>query len=346
MRILLIGPSLFVPWMGYTRQALERLGHTVRTIHYTSIGIDRLTLSGRRIAASVPMLDKGLERLRNRWLRRRDARILAAASEFKPELTLVHRGESLAPELLKELKRRTGRPLVAWWGDDPFEYGSGHLLPLYDTVFMFDRSYLPRLKEIGVHRAEFLPAAVDPSVYHPRQLSAKEQSRYGCDLALIGWYYPYRGEMVHQLREMNLKVWGRGWLSAEARQTLNGASRKILIEDRFVSGPDACKIYNAAKIGLNIHSHQTHDGGLNMRVFELAASGCFQLTDAVSGMEEMLEPGKEVAVYRSTEEARSLADHFLKHPEERAAIAARARERVLKQHTYDHRMRSLLEMAG
>lgn len=345
MRTLLIGPSLFVPWLGYTRRALERLGHEVRTVHYTSITVDRLTMGqGRRLSSAVPGLAKGLDRLRHRWLRRRDARILSAAAEFKPELTLVHRGESLTAEVISELKRRTGRALTAWWGDDPFEYGAQDLLPLYDGIFMFDRSYLKPVAALGVPHVEFLPAAVDPEVYRPQTLSAKEKARYTCNLALIGWYYPSRGELAKALAEMDLRVWGKGWLSPEARQMINGTSRKLPVEDRFISEPEACKIYSSAKIGLNLHSHQTHDAGVNMRAFELAAAGCFQLSDAVSGMEELLEPGKELAIYRSPEEARSLAEHYLLHPQERSAMAARARERTLKEHTYEHRMKTLVEL--
>ena len=135
-------------------------------------------------------------------------------------------------------------------------------------------------------------------------------------------------------------IWGRGWRGARAR--LQGPGGRIPIEERFVPDGEAAVIYNACGIGLNIHADQSRVAGLNTRSFELLAAGAFQLTDAIEGMEELLEPGKETAVYRSPQEAREKAAYYLSRPEERAAMAARGHERVLREHTYAHRMKTLL----
>lgn len=81
-------------------------------------------------------------------------------------------------------------------------------------------------------------------------------------------------------------------------------------------------MYNASPVNLNTHHHQSRDGGANTRAFEILAAGAFELTDHVPGMEALLEPGREVAVYRSPEEA--------------------GHRRVLAEHTYRHRMQTLL----
>ena len=46
----------------------------------------------------------------------------------------------------------------------------------------------------------------------------------------------------------------------------------------------------------------------------------------------------ELATFGSLEEFYAGIEHFLAHPEERAAFAARARARVLRDHTYEQRM--------
>ena len=70
------------------------------------------------------------------------------------------------------------------------------------------------------------------------------------------------------------------------------------------------------------------------------------MVDAVGGREGLLVPGEEVAVYHSPEEARDLAAYYLGHPAERMGIATRGRARVLREHTYVHRMRTMLQTVG
>lgn len=342
MRILLISPIFFIPWADYTTRALRQLEHSVETFPCTDLLVDRLTLRrGRAWAKGIPGFTSWLDGWRRRWHRQRDRRLLERVRHFRPELLLLLHGESFSKESLERVKRRASCPLVCWWVDNPFKHpGIRELLPVYDRLFIFDRSYIAPLKQAGAADVQFLPCAADETVYQPRQLTPAQRKQYGSDIALVAWCYDRRVEVARALMDLDLRIWGRGWRTPQARSLLNGSPR---IENRFVPDEEASRIYSAAKIGLNIHADQSRQAGLNTRSFELLASGCFQLTDAVAGMEELLEPGKEVAVYRSAAEAREMALHYLRHPEERAALVARGRARVLRDHTYVQRMRTLLD---
>jgi len=260
-------------------------------------------------------------------------------------LILILWGNTLSPELLLSLKKETGAHLVTWWVDDPFRHHVESLIPLYDFFFVFDRSYLAPLKKHGAQEARFLPCACDETVYTPRRLTPREQALYASDIALVAWYYPDRARIVQALSDFDLKIWGRHWTSPDARAFFGGIPHQLAAGDHFVRDVVAAKIYSATKIGLNTHSDQTRQGGLNTRAFELLASGAFQLMDAVDGMEEMLEPNQEVVIYRSPEEARELARYYLTHAGEKQRIAERGRWRVLSQHTYLHRVQTLLREA-
>jgi spore maturation protein CgeB len=103
------------------------------------------------------------------------------------------------------------------------------------------------------------------------------------------------------------------------------------------------RIFAATRINLNIHS-ANHVAGLdpdadyvNPRTFELAACSAFQLVDARTPLPAMFRDD-EVVTFRSVAELRRQITHYLAHPEERAAIAARARARVLAEHTFVHRV--------
>ena len=343
MRILLVGPELFVPWTFYTLSALQRLGQNVRVFYESNLLLDRLTVhKSRALVPRIPGLGGRLDRWRTFWHERRDARLLRLAGRWRPDLILVLWGRTLHAGLLERLKRQGRCRLVTWWVDDPFRHSMEDRLPFYDFFFIFDRSYLAPLKKHGARQVRFLPCGCDETVYYPRRLNRREQTRYASDVALVAWCYPNRIRIVQALNGIDVKIWGRGWVSPEAQAFFGGIPSQLVMPERFVKDEETAKIYSATKIGLNIHSDQTQEGGLNARAFELLGTGAFEMTDAVRGMEELLDPGKEVVLYRSPEEARELARYYLVHPEERQRIAGRGRQRVLENHTYFHRMRTLL----
>jgi spore maturation protein CgeB len=107
--------------------------------------------------------------------------------------------------------------------------------------------------------------------------------------------------------------------------------------------------YPLTEVNFNCTSQQMK-GAVNQRVFDVPACGAFVLTDHREQMEELFEPGTEVAFYRDPAEVPDLVRHYLDHPAERARIATAARRRVLAEHTYEHRLerlfRSMREIYG
>ncbi len=98
--------------------------------------------------------------------------------------------------------------------------------------------------------------------------------------------------------------------------------------------------YQCVEVNLNFTSLQMKNG-LNQRVFDVPATGAFVLTDYKEVLREMFAP-EEVVTFRSPEEAQDKLDYYLKYPETRRRVATRARERVLSQHTYIHRVQVIL----
>ena len=99
--------------------------------------------------------------------------------------------------------------------------------------------------------------------------------------------------------------------------------------------------YPLSEVNFNCTSLQMK-GAVNQRVFDVPAAGAFLLTDHRRQMEELFEPGTEVALYHSQEEIPELLERALAEPERRARIAAAGRARVLAQHTYEHRLSAML----
>lgn len=100
--------------------------------------------------------------------------------------------------------------------------------------------------------------------------------------------------------------------------------------------------YPCSRINFNTTSLQMK-GAVNQRVFDVPSCGGFLLTDQRRQMDELFEPGREVVAYSHVDEIPDLVDFYLKHPGERTRVSQAARQRVLREHTYDQRMTSLLK---
>jgi len=100
-------------------------------------------------------------------------------------------------------------------------------------------------------------------------------------------------------------------------------------------------LYRRCEINLNSTSIQMPETA-NQRVFDCPAAGGFLLTDAQKDLFDLFDVKREVACYSSPEECIELFRAYRKNPMARRDIAARARKRVLGEHTYAHRLQRIV----
>jgi spore maturation protein CgeB len=142
----------------------------------------------------------------------------------------------------------------------------------------------------------------------------------------------------------------------EYRPSVRGdAGWEKLLDKRFRRGPqlnyyrELPAFYRACKVNFNATSIQMGTA-VNQRVFDVPACGAFLLTDRQASLEELFEVGEEVIAYKEPEEAADLARFYLRNSAAREAVAAKGRARVLREHTYRHRVdrivRKLREFYG
>lgn len=125
------------------------------------------------------------------------------------------------------------------------------------------------------------------------------------------------------------------------------AGWKKLLDKKFRFGPhlnyykELPAFYNACRINFNATSIQM-DTAVNQRVFDAPACGAFLLTDRRSSLSTLFEEGKEVIAYGGQEEIAELARFYLRNDAAREAVAAKGRARVLREHTYRHRVDAII----
>jgi spore maturation protein CgeB len=104
--------------------------------------------------------------------------------------------------------------------------------------------------------------------------------------------------------------------------------------------------YGDTKINIDINRAVISEG-LTQRVFDCSAGGNFVITNNKPVLSELFVTegqSREAIVFNSENHLKDQIDYFLRHDDERHAIAKKARERVLHEHTYDHRIATIFRI--
>ena len=122
---------------------------------------------------------------------------------------------------------------------------------------------------------------------------------------------------------------------------LDGTGARLLPNLDYYA--DLSRFYPRSQINFNCTSRQMK-GAVNQRVFDVPACGGFLLTDHREQMEDLFDLDREAATYKTVEEIPGLVERFSADPEARAAISRAAARRILAEHTYEIRLKRLLEV--
>nr|MBA3244909.1 glycosyltransferase [Actinomycetota bacterium] len=250
------------------------------------------------------------------------------------------------------LRERFSVPIVFYDGDVPmslpefggmdggFNYYHGADPSEYDLVVSNSEGGLPRLLELGARRAEAVFWGADPEFFAPRQVEkTSDVFFYGHgDKFRRDWIAALVGEPSRAAPEVDFLLGGRDF------QGDTGSARSV----DTISFNTFSRAISQARINLNItrRSHATVNASSTCRPFELAASGATIVSNPHAGIERWFEPGKELLVVESANEALTAYRDLLADPAQAETMGARARERVLDEHTYARRAQQLLELVG
>ncbi|HEX5004668.1 MAG TPA: glycosyltransferase [Gemmatimonadales bacterium] len=254
-----------------------------------------------------------------------------------PDVVLVVRGEALSAQAVTTLRRAHPGTWVNWIPDDLHGLAIvQHALPAYDLVFASGTDVQEALAGQLEKPVHYLPLAADPSVYKPM----RSRDQYRANVVFAGTATPRRERLLAELVEFGLAVWGPGWRRTSLRDYCRGEQ---LDTENFV------RAYAGASVAVNIHRSADAEPavverGVNQRTFEVAAIGVPQVVDYRADLEQHFEDRKELLVYRSVDEMRALVEAALQDPSAAEAVASAGRARVLREHTYMHRMHALLEV--
>jgi len=341
MKLFIIGPRWTGEWTEAVERAASALGCSTATFFYRTDTLGGLKgMAKQRLHPSIQKIMRwGAQKVRSSKDVLMNSRLIKEARVFQPDVILILKGETLYPETLVALCKGKWR-VVSWWVDDPYSFPDMiKSFNLLDMLYVFDRKCITKLEADGIKHVSYLPCACDQTTYYPQSLNPSDYPDLDCTIGFVAMYHPARAALLGQMKGWNVGLWGSGWEEAQDIHELPPASWR----GQQISTTDAAKVYNLAKICPNVHHPQTRSGGLNTRAFEIPAAGGFELIDHVPGLEEHFDVGREIVAYSSPVQFRELAEYYLAHPHERVAIADRGRARVLRDHTYERRLETILK---
>ena len=282
-------------------------------------------------------------------------RAAAAAADFQPELVLALAQAPLTGPALNRLRDQATEAVLAFWLVEDFRLFPYALetAPAYDAFFHIQAGLIePALRAVGLDQAHYLPLAADPVFFQPRP---DIPPAFRAELSFMGAGYPNRVRLLEGLAaryqpsddRAGLKIFGSGWPSS------GRLAERLFEGGRRVSPRECAFIYAGGRVNLNLHSSLRDEAAfddsgrfVNPRTFEIAAAGGLQIVDPRPLLPPLFIPGREVIVAGSPGDLPGLIDHYLARPEEAAALGRAARARVLKEHTYGHRLEQILAGSG
>jgi spore maturation protein CgeB len=222
--------------------------------------------------------------------------------------------------------------------DDPLRA----LVPHYDLVLTYGGGdpVVERYLALGARECVPIYNALDPETHHP----VAPDPRFACDLAFVGNRLPDREARVVEffLRaaelapERSFLLAGAGWDDVALPANVRWLGH-VSTNDHNALNVTPLAVLNVTRESMAINGWSPPT-----RVFEAAGAAACLITDAWEGIEEFLEPGREVLVAACGEEVAALLRCLA--PSRARDIGSTARQRVLREHTYAHRAAQVDEL--
>ncbi len=188
-------------------------------------------------------------------------------------------------------------------------------------------------------------------------LKPKVDARFKADISFIGTNLPdkrsFFSNYVFPLKkEYDLKLHGQDWTLSDRLMgwiqragQYSGFSLLSNIRKPSLNSVEEASVYFNTKISINVHEEyqRKYGGDCNERTFRIPVSGGFEITDRVACITKYFKEGEEMILADTTDWFDKIR-YYMERPEERQKIIQAGRSRVLKEHTYHHRVTKFIDI--
>lgn len=283
--------------------------------------------------------------------------VLERALRFEVDGVLIFSGMFLAGDTFVLLKRAHVRTALLL-SESPYDdYEQMKVLPWVDVAWTNERSSVATLRKANPN-VNYMPHAFNPDIHYPEGggphrpdsghdlTGADEDDAPSHDVVFVGSMFAERAELLSQIDWTGIDFGLYGdWRGLPSTHHLRKHLAGSVVDNRY-----AAALYRKAKIGLNLYRESmgwgrqapriTHADSMNPRTLELAACGCFQISQSRSEIAEVFDGW--IPTFSTADELNRLIHKWLTDPFRRAEYAQKTMEAV-QPHTFAARARTIVD---
>ena len=200
---------------------------------------------------------------------------------------------------------------------------------LYDICFISSEKYAIDLNYKVNTPVKPLLQCTDPDVFYPSR-----QDDLAEDVLFVGITRGVYRQIVKDVMQtdFDVSIYGKCWDEYVDEKYIKGD---------FIPNSELYKYYSSCKILLNDHWEDMRDWDFpSNRLFDALACGTFVISDKIPSAETLFEGN--IVTYDDADDLNKKIEYYLTHEEERKEKAQKGREIVLKNHTFDNRVDTII----
>jgi spore maturation protein CgeB len=247
------------------------------------------------------------------------------------------------PRPFVELLKRAGLRVALLFTESPYDLEHELRWAEHaDLVWTNERTAVPALRR-ACPRSFYLPHAMRPEIHKP--FHEFDGTMPAHDVVFVGTGFQERIELLEAIdwTGIDLGLYGQ-W-----KELRRSSPLRRFVRGGVTDNVKTAALYRRARIGLNLYRQSIGWGkdarritcaeSLNPRAYELAACGCFHLSDARSEVREVF--GDLVPTFKTAFECESLIHCWLADDAGRTKVAA-ALPRTVRDHTWQARAAAMM----
>ncbi len=257
--------------------------------------------------------------------------LLKQIARLRPKIVWLFSG---IPVTAREIRtwRRHAEHVILWWSS-PLRPGFPYTE--FDLILTGIPSLVSHFERWGI-RTEYLPHAFDSRVL--TRVASHEQRIL--KVAFVGSLSRGHSGRIGFLDSLARRVpvdfygHGRNLLPADSplRQSFRGSAW----------GDQLYSIYGSYLIVVHRNIDVAGASASAKRLFEATGMGACVVTENSDSLPSLFTPDVEIVTYADLQECAAKIESLLSHPEKARSIGRNGQARTLRDHTYDQRIRTLL----
>jgi GT2 family glycosyltransferase len=262
----------------------------------------------------------GMEYLLIEGMRNPDIqKIKEVVISFRPDYLLIILKDTLpiVREMKAELKSMGTR--VIYWFCDPEHTKKEDLSDIIDTMFLTNRGQIEEYKNAyNLKRVFYMPQGFDPYIQHRLDLP---------EVYDVGFAGAISDEPLHRTR----------------RKLINALQKKYNLKVSNTIRNNIAEFYNQTKtvFGASDFDYELYTSN---RFFVALGCGACYVTKKFKGIELLAENKKHLLWFENKEELFDILDYYISHDSERKKIRQAAEKLAFEKHTYEDRIRNILDI--